>query len=514
MRDHEYWQFELKTNSLQYIDSTKVCKVYIVFWKEFSGKITQAIVERNSSSKTPVKYLFIRTDTCDSFRNRIAPMYFDRGDGGLHHTVTGLGVRMYGALKKENELICNLVDKATSPDVLFKPVTTEASQKFNLARLSQYGVLPAGWDVQQLQIKGGINDGLAMFRTTSELMRSNLSSFRQPVPMEMRGNPPTKFQKQLEAQQASALSNTTFNRYYRQLDLLYNEIATRACNTGSTDPRAKDYQERCVNRGVPKECFKKVESVRAIRIIGQGSAFLRREAINSLGEIVASLPEDGRNNWLNAKIAAEAGQSAVQLFNPEKVQSQLQDDQTAEAMLQVAAMRVGVPAVVTSSQNALRFAGIFLKACVDALQTLQQGANPAEVVKFIDLAGPASMQHVRRILNDPIRKGAAEEIYKQLMQVMQASDKIKEGLAKQAQEQQQQQAKQQKTMGELELKQAKTVSGIKMSEAKTAKGLELKEREAKQQMAIADAKAASEIDRANKLAAAQAAAMSEESETE
>src|SRR5207244_2742566 len=118
-----------------------------------------------------------------SFKECVHPMYFDRGQDGFHHGVTGLGVKQYGPMESENRMLCGLYDKANSPKIFFAPGTAEGKEKFQVARFGDWGLLPTGTTAIQNPIQGFLTDGLAMFHTSSELMRSNLSQYRQPTPI-------------------------------------------------------------------------------------------------------------------------------------------------------------------------------------------------------------------------------------------------------------------------------------------------------------------------------------------
>jgi hypothetical protein len=498
----EMYQQELKNNTLAYYDNSKICRLVHVLYKEFDGRITQAIVERDSVSGTQIGFLFRSIGRYSNFREVIHPMYFDRGNGGYHHSVTGLGVKMFGAMEYQNRLLCNLVDKTFAPKTLFRPTTAEGSTRFQLAHHGDYALLPPGYDAVQSPITGLLTESLTMNQEITNILESNLSSYRQQMPVQEKGNPPTKFQKQVEASQQSALSNTTFNRFYRQLDMLYTEVARRMCNLNSCDERANEYQERCRKRGVPRECFGRIEKVEAVRVVGQGSTFMRKMAVDGITPIVGSLPEDGRQNWLNDKIAAEAGQHAVSRYNPPQQQQRLATDQQAEALQWVAAMKVGVPPVVTSSQNAITYASTFLAAGVQALQSVQQGADPLEVLKFLGICGPAIHAHLQRFANDPTRKMAYDTMNQQWMQLAKLTDQLKAMVAKKQQQGVRQQVKTQQAMTDEQLKNMQVQADIQRKNARNQTQLQIMQSKAanqraltQQQMALEDASTAAEIHR-------------------
>jgi hypothetical protein len=427
-RDWEWHQNQLKSNSYNYRNDEKVCKVAHMLWREFpkdgetKGRVTHAIVERTTTAtpstatgiageaakKAATQYLFIKVGRYADFKEDLHPMYYDRGRGGYHHNVTGMGVKLYGPMEYENRLLCNQMDKAFAPKTIFKAGTAEAMTKFQLATYGDYCVVGPGIDAMQNPIQGFLQDGLAMYRTSADLMRSNLSASRQQVAPEKPGNPVTAFEKRAEISEQSSLSATTFNHHYKEMDCLYGEIVRRLCNLNSTDERAQRYQERCEEAGVPKECFGRIVSVKAVRVTGQGSPFMRQQSLMGLQGVVMGCPEDGQNNWRNDVIAAYSGQNAVSRYNPPPGSTKLATDQRERANTQIGLMKLGQQATITSSQNATTFAGAFLDACISALQSVQKGADPKEVVGFLELAAPAAQAHIKRMINDPMRKQIAE----------------------------------------------------------------------------------------------------------
>jgi hypothetical protein len=519
----EYYQQELKNNSLSYFDDTRVCRVCHVFWREFSGKVTHAIVERDTTvnrqdSGDPkfkqdyedIKFLFNSHERYQSFQQCVHPMYFDHGNGGWHHSVTGLGVKMFSAMEYQNRLICNLADKAFAPKILFKPTSTESSQKFSMAHFGDYAVLPGGFDWQQTGVAGLMNDGLAMNNTLSEMMQSNLASYREQ-PQQKQGNPVTAREIMYQAQQQSSLSKTQFNRYYEQLDMLYGEIYRRMSNLNSTDERAQEFQKRCEDRGVPKEALGRISKVEATRVTGQGSAFVRKQSLSNLWQLLApALPENGRDNLICDMIGAEAGQSSVEKYYPTKSAEKLATDQQAEALQWVGLMKIGVQPVVTASQNAVTYAGTFLSAATQALQSLQQGADPHGVLTFLHVAGPAIAAHLKRFAKDPTRAVIFKEIEKQWKKMAELTDKLQKQIEQQGQSGKQQQDKTQQAMTDEQIKQAKAKNDIAIKTAKTKAQLKQSQEkhqqkmvQGQQSMALKDATVATDIHRKNRLAAFQ-----------
>jgi hypothetical protein len=500
--DWEFYQQELKNNSLAYYDDQKISWLAHVFWKEFDGRISHGIVERDSTAGTSgVKFLFLKIGRYKDFSECIHPMYFDHGNGGYHHSVTGLGVKMFAAMEYENRLFCNLADKAFAPKILFKPTTAESRQKFELAVYGDFATLPANYSVEQTGVAGLMQDGLAMHLATQQVIGSNLAAYRPGAVTAKSGNPVTKFEKQVETAFQAALSKTQFNRFYKQLDMLYTEIMRRLCNLNSTDERAKEFQKRCIERGVPAEALGRLDSVQAVRVVGQGSAVIRQQALASILEMTGgALPEDGRANLLDDIISSQAGQSAVSRYNPKKNAKKLPSDQEADATQWVAAMKVGVTPKATSTQNPVIHAAIYLQAAQGAVATLQKGGDPMQVFQFLSIIGAAVAAQVKRFANDPSRKALVKQFEAQLKQLAKMTDMLKSKLMEQQKQKNQQQAKTQTAMTDAQLKVAKLKSDVQLKNAKTAQQLKqsdekhrLKMAQGVQDMSLADASTAHEL---------------------
>jgi len=495
----EWFANQLKSNSLQYTDNqTLVSKMAHVFWREFplprekEGRITHAIVERTNVADTP-EFCFLHVGRYKNFKECLHPMYYDRGRAGLHHNITGLGVKMYAAMHLENLFYCRLADAAMSPKTLFTTTTEDQFTKSLGAQLSENGILRPGVNPVQNPIGGFVTEGLQLARTTADLMRSNLSQYRQPVAPDKPGNPDTATEARMKASQQAAVSITQYNRYYKQLDLLDTEIARRAFNLNTTDPRAKAIQERCRNRGVPEECFGRIKRVQHVRVVGQGSPYMRSQATAELYQIAGTLPEDGRRNLIDDFIASRAGYSAVARYNPKTEMSTQVQDQKVLATLQVIGMKDGVPPVFSPSQSAITFAGVFLGACADALASLQKGGDPQSVLAFLELAGPAAHAHITRLQGDPLRKEVADMLMRRWERIGKVADQLRKKVQEQAKQQQAQRQKAQAVLTDTQIHAGKVQADIALKKQKQDAVLAMQREKHGQTLAIADATAASQI---------------------
>jgi len=245
---------------------------------------------------------------------------------------------------------------------------------------------------------------------------------------------------------------------------------------------------------------------------------MRQQTLDFLLQLSGTLPEDGRVNLIKDVVASRAGQELVNRYYPPETPNKLASDQEAFATSQVADMKIGVPAVVTSSQNPLIYAETFLKAAAQALGSLEQGADPREVYSFLEMVGPAIAAHIQRLEQDPTRQQAAKVLGEQLKEIAAATDQLGKRIQQDAQEQQQAQQMSAKMQMEaaaaqqkMQIDAAKAQQQMALKQQKTQVDMALKQRKTQQGMALSDAKTASDIFRRNR---AEQQAAEEENDSE
>lgn len=451
---YQNWSFHqdlLKNGTLYYSDQSKMIRVAHFYFREFpkddedEGRITHCMIDidgSTSSSEGKIEYMYHAIGRYKNWNECIHPLLWDDDPNGYFHSVTGLGVEMYAALEYENRLLCRLADDAFAPKLFFKPTTASERERMSIAQVGRYAILPAALDMVQQHVQPFLQDGIAMSREVQQLVSSNLSQFRSNALTKNQGNPVTARQIDYEASEQAKMGKTQLNRIYEQYDWVYAEKYRRATNPGLTasvrgGKEALEFQKRCKARGIPTKVLRATQSVKATRVVGQGSSFMRQQALEFLMGLVSMLPETGRTNLVKQVIASRAGQSKVKEFYPDQAQDTSMAAQTSDATLQVAAMKQGIPPVMVPTQNPMIYASIFLNAAEAAMNSVKQGSDPHESVAFMDIAVPAIVQHVQRMAQDKTRADNVKNIMQQVGEISQFSKQVKAALQQQQAEQQQ-----------------------------------------------------------------------------
>lgn len=500
----DWYQQQLKNNSFGEVGSNVIqCAHYFV--REFpeggeeNGRITHAIVMVDSSTrgKEVNDFLFKRIGRFENWREVIHPMYYDNDGGGYHHSVTGMGTKMASAMDADNRLTCNQFDKAFAPKQLFRPTTANAEETMKIRNVGDWGVLPVGYEAVQMPVGGFMDDSIIMSRLIGARISAQLSQYRQNME-EKSGNPVTAEEIKVRQSNNSQLGKTQLNHYYRQLDWYYKEKFRRAAMARNKNmpygKQAMEFQQRCVDRGVPIEVVRSAK-VMATRIIGQGSPMMRQQAAQALLTTSQLNPSSaGRQNIYDDWVASQAGQAMVRRYSPKILAMPADDDNRVLAMLQVHAAKDGVPPIISPNQNSVIFAQTFMQAMFQSLESLEQGGNPMEVHQFIETLGPATIKHIQIVGQDPRNKQMAAKLEADWKRIASEHDKIGAQIQKMQQQQQEQQAQAQRAQAmqnggdpEFALKTAETRADLQLKREKQTEQLKLKREQHQQKLSTAAA---------------------------
>ena len=500
-RRHGNWEWHqqrIRNNDIHYSAQCGMINAAHVYVREYpeasdpEGKISCYIVLENS----PKEFLYKHVRKYGSWDQVLHPMYYDKGDG-QHHSVKGLGVKMYPVIELKNRQKCQLIDVAAmSSSLHLQAETPEAAQNISVVNMGSINVLPAGYKVVQRQFSGIVDAPLAVDRELENVMQSNLSQYRQRLD-KPQGNPKTATEVQAIVQQASVLGKTQIARYYQQLDRFFEERYKRAASPSVTDYDAIEFQKRVVERGVPKEALANIDYVQASRNYGQGSAFLRLQTLTGLMQVSGQLSESGRNALMRDYIAALAGQQQVGRYIPEPEQDVYAKDQIAEANIENAVMQTGNPVIITDSQNHILHAQTHLQKGAELAQAVQQGADPQAIAQYFGLLIPHIEEHLSMLAGDEAKKAEVKQLQDQLKELAGFANEVANQVTQQLEQQQAQQQAAAQQPPQPSLDEQLKVSSVEREEARKDAVLQAElqrnDLKLKQELALADAKAASSL---------------------
>jgi len=446
--DYVMVQQDLKDGSWSAPARTAVVSTWRVYVKEFSGKWTGVIVSEDFENEEFMQEAYEHYDELGAI---LSPFIFEPRDdtwGG----VIGLGDDLLAPMGASDRLRNNTVDGGIRRgSMLLKAANPNAEMVAGLVQVGDVTCLPDGWDLQAGNLLADLDGPIKVLNDLSQLVQSVTGVYR-PQFEQGGGNPRTATEFTTEWQQAQRLSSSAIGRWYVQWDRWLAETFRRVVNTPNADgpsnsksrQAALAFIKRCEDGGVDLATLRKYRSVRATRALGNGSPALRLQALASVKQLVgAELPEEGRNRLTNYIISACVGPEQIRLLNPPPENQTGKQEQVRLAAMENGLFKAGNPLPIADTDDHVSHADTHLAAASGAVQTLPKGGNPMEVLRFLDMAIPHSIQHVQALAEDPTRKAIVKALSAHIQDLAKVSEKIKERMQQQAQ----QQAEAQQKMG-------------------------------------------------------------------
>jgi len=406
----EWHQQQIRNNDLSFSARCAVVKVDHVFYREFpteenpTGAISHCIINERGEVKD---FLFRKINRYEGWHQVLHCLYYDKGDGS-HHSVKGMGVKMYAALELKNRLKCSLVDAAMArTSIHLQPKSPNDLHRSNVVNMGPYSILPPNYDVQQTNTAGILDAPLQVERELEGLLQANLTQYRQRL--EKEGNPRTATEIDALMSQQSSLGKTQLNRYYSQLDALFAEKYKRAINPNLTKGQngaemALKFQKACRDKGVPRACMDKTVTIQATRQSGRGSAFARQAVMQQLMGLVNMLPEGGRQNVIEDTIASLAGYSSLERYFPQPKIDLSTQEQQQEAARENILFKTGGIIPVSSGDNHAIHAAAHIQAGIEAASVMDQnGINPEEIGTFLRALLENTGAHLAELEKDETR---------------------------------------------------------------------------------------------------------------
>lgn len=508
---YDYVQQQMRDRDIVLGTKMPTVAVAHLLTTEFDGTITHQIVEQAprpvsgaSAGVTPkADFIFEKRGRFEHMRQVLNAFFFETEDGSWNGA-RGLGHKVYAPFELKNRVLNSEVDHAfLTSGVTVQANDASALQKLNVVRVGTYTILPPGFTVQNAQIFSNNQPLMEANQLLEQIISSNTGVFRSKME-KPQGNPRTAKEVEIQFQNATVLSSSGVSRFYRQIDPLYVELYRRVTMEELLDgdkseeaEAVREFRKRCLKRGVTLAEMRKVESVKACRNIGNGSQQQRTRELQEFEPFVPMLPESGKQNWMQLVVASKFGQSMVERLVPPRDKQLLPNDQQAMALLENAALKAGAPVAWTPTQNNVIHATEHLKAMSGAANSLEQGAEPIDVLAFLESAGPHVQEHMSRLQTDPSRKLEFQLLDKQFKQLAKFADEL-HGHVQEAQQAEQEKQKEQQmaqakaqaiqngTDPEIAIKQAQAAFDMQLKGAKAEQALQIKDQAHRQKLAVKD----------------------------
>ncbi len=489
----EHWQQALRNNDIYLGSQCAKVRVVKMLYKEFSvdgapAKISECWVDQDGTTN---QFLNKFPNRYDDMRQAVCAFYYDRGDG-MHQSIKGLGVKMFPLLTTRMRLQNTATDAAFASSTVFLSSNNQNRTALSNVQFGAFTVLPSGLSIQQANLQGVLEPAIAMGQQLGQTLDSNLSQYRQRMELPS-GNPPTKFQVQAQLAQSATLGKTQLARYYEQLDELYQEKYRRAMNPDlpkSTKNKwlklAIEFQKKCREDGVPASAMSKMV-VKATRIAGQGSPFMREQVLNQLyATVFPALPEDGKERLIRDMISAQVGPTLTGRYWTKDAPDPAMDQQAWQAEVEHGLLYDGGAVNITPQQNDVIHLTKHFEWMSQGVASLQAGGDINEVFNSLVAGRQHTAQHLMRLQGNVSRKGEYEQFKAIFDELNRSIEEIQSIIEQQAQQQAQAQQEAALAQSQADADTIKLQSKIANDRAKTENQINLKMVKAQQDMLLKD----------------------------
>lgn len=481
-------QQAMRDNDLYVSARSSTVQTSTLYVREFDGKWSEYMVRRNqlpsnaTNEQASPRFMFKAHDKYENIREIINPFFYNVKDGAWNGA-SGLGRDIYVLMQLKDRIACTQADAVMLRNsIVLQPQTALDKSRMNLMQVGAVTWIPEGAQVQQSTILGDIASTIEVSRELTMQVERNTGVYR-PVMEKGSGNPQTLGEFQMKFAQATVLSVASVNRFYSYMDRLYQQQCKRVFaksrprkDEGAWAESVHRFFDEIEAAGVPKEAYdeENLESVRAWRVIGNGSSSMRQQTLQQFMSLYTLLPANGQQALLQDVISVSGSPSQLDRYMPEADMQKLPTDQQEIALLENGVMKIGAPVTWTPSQNNIIHAQTHLMAASQAAASLEQGADPADVLAYLDIIGQHTAIHIQRESQVPSSKPAVAELAEQWTAMAQTADKLRGMLEKQAGQKQQLQQRQQDILTDQQLDVMEIQGKNEISRFKAAKTLDLK----------------------------------------
>jgi hypothetical protein len=491
-------------------ESLAVVKGVHHFVKEFDGSISHYILELEGASATdsptaeskPDGDLFAKVGEFKSWSECFWATFQDVTEGAWNGA-SGMGKVIIKPVEIKNRLYCTAVDLAFLRSSVNLQATTEASfGKLAIINQGPVTVYPPGVTPMNVaSFVGDIESVLALDESIYRKMGRNTGVYAQ-VPEKGPGNPRSASEVILSNQTSATLTNSAVNRFYRDLDRLFSEMYRRTVHAPASarSERVKEFLKRCEERRVTLQDLQKQDYVRAQRNSGGGSLIMRQQNRAQMTPLVSMFPPKGQEEWVRDSVADLSTFDTASRYMPSIEAGEDITHHHQIAALENDSLVHGSPVIYSPQDNHVIHAQVHLQNATGAIQSLQQGGDPAQVLAALDMVMPHASMHIVALEGNPARQNEAKLLRQQWNDIAKLTDQLRKNVQKMQEDQQksqQAQARAQAIQGgqdpEFRLKVAEQQADLALRQNKQNVMLSQKAEKDKANMALADAKAASEI---------------------
>ena len=339
-----------------------------------------------------------------------------------YHSVRSLGFLLYATCHLQNRLRCKFNEAVFEALLMyFKVKNLDEAQRALKIELANRGFiddtlmpLPANerWQVNADLVNLGLTENRGLI--------SRHSNSYSPV-VEAGGKDKrekTKFEVQAEIQQMTSLVGAALMQAYSYQQFEYREIFRRFCRRNSVDPDVREFQARCVKRGVPIKMLSVEQwEIEPERVMGAGNKTLEMAIAEQLMQFRSLYdPSAQRKILRDVTMSITDDPARAEALVPEEPEI---SDSVHDAELRWGTLMAGAPVSLKEGVNHAEVVEVLLTILGQKVQRIEQSGGMAQVPELIGMNNVAQhiAQEIQLVEQDPNEKQRVRQYGQALSQI-------------------------------------------------------------------------------------------------
>lgn len=429
LKANDFQEWEKAWKNHDYIlGQTAITVEVIEGWvKEVDGTVSHYIARSDGSGD----FLYKKEGKFSDMAHMLVPFIYGVGANGTFHSIHGVLQKTFAAGMAQNKVFCRAIDMAIHASTPYlQAATEEALQELPLTPLGQYVGMAPGYSWQETKVPDFEQSLMPLLQQINTFLSARANPYTQSI-QQMNQAAKTKYQQQSMDDAAAKLSSSGVTLFKNGLTSLYREVVRRVIRkpyptSWSGGAEVQEFIARCINRGVPEEAIRQVDTKR-IEVnmgIGRGSSAARRVAADSLNMLYPRADAKGQNminyviasSYAGASVAREIFPTQPGLRPPQDMEDANNENSAIQSM---AALQLPQTIAVLPTQNH----AVHLEQHIAALGQLNQGLNQQQIPldKAVSLMQPLldhAEQHLQLLDPTSPNRGTYVSDLKQIREVV------------------------------------------------------------------------------------------------
>jgi hypothetical protein len=404
-----------------------------LFQKEYNGKISHYMFERYFDH---MDFIYKAKDQYASVEEAMVLFTASPGEMTIHSN-RGLGHKIFSAAQAMMQLDCCIVDMAKmSATPLVRSPATGVKDFEAIKFTSGVPTNLGSAEFVQNNLGANIEQLLAVSQYLLQKINYNAAnSGDDPAMPDKDVGSVSPKQAVMESYREFGLPKNAMSHFYSQFDKVNRNMVVKALNSKPTYPgyeTAKEWKDRCLADGVPKEVFElsKVDQygmpshlkARAARVAGDGSTLARLLGLQELQPLVPTFGPREAAEYKREYVMATMGSEYIQPFTQDSQDADEISGGASLAGVENAIMQNGQSPVFSKDNEHRSHAATHLALLVHTIQgQQQQQIDDIAADKLFSVAIPHTELHIKALKENPFAAEFLGKIDKTWKQVQQAA---------------------------------------------------------------------------------------------